>query len=346
MAGADEKSASVTTASSVSASPPPYSSLTPLTKPPQIVDPISYTTASGAQVIYSKSSQEYFLVTAAQPPTSPPTLQYHLLAAIPKQPVSKSVAAKLLQTTPDFDQLCARIPASFPKLVAAAPSDETLIPKVLVYLNALHDSIMVKRNSGDTSIARFFTDKYMLWGMTGKKGNFIFMARAEHVASCTCSELETAGSVVYCKGCTTYYRCIINNAPDGQSATMQYVPITNVGTLVFAPMLGREILLGMCGGTTRLVMDKAVYILAHLFRLAKLSEIPLPREQILFWALRDSLFLEFPDIKICWFDQWFSAQAQAAATAGANNANAANSVAAAVGLARLGLAIATLGMIS
>ncbi|KAJ3483426.1 hypothetical protein NLG97_g7310 [Lecanicillium saksenae] len=345
MAEAGEKTATVATAANPSSPPPPYSKLAPLDKAPEIKDPISYT-SNGAQVLYSKASQEYYLVTAAQPPTNPPTLQYYLLAAIPKQPVSKAVATKLLQSVTDFDQLCARFPSSFPKLVAAAPSDETLVPKVLVYLNALYDSIIVKRNSGDASIASFYADKYVIWNTVGKKTNFIFLFRADHVSSCSCSELETVGSVVYCKGCTTYYRCIINNAPDGQSATMQYVPITNVGTLVFSGILGREIMLGMCGGTTRLVMDKAVYILAHLFRLAKLSEIPLPREQILFWALRDSLFLGFPHIKICWYDQWLGPQAQAAATAGANNAAAANGVVAAVGLARLGLAIATLGMIS
>lgn len=363
MADADKAKEAAATASPTTAAaaapPPAYTAplpttlkLTPLATTPTIADPISYTTGLGAQIYYSKASQEYFLITAnSNPAATPgaaaaaaaaPSVTYYLLHAVPKTTISKDAAKRFLHGSKDTQSFYDRLPAAFPAIPASP--DETILPSVLVYINAVHDSLLVKRISGTTSLAQFFADRWHEWGA---KQEFLFLFRENHASACTCRELETVGNVVYCKGCTTYYLCTITPGPDGTSATMQYSKITTVGQLSFSGATAVKILVGaMCGGTTRLVMDKAMLTLQNLFRFAKFDGIPVSREQILYWALRDSLFVAFPQIRVCWYDQWFGPQAQAQAAGGNGGSNAANGVVVAVGLARLGLAIATMGMIS
>lgn len=342
--------ASTTAATSLESSPPPAApapapsiNLTALAVPPTLTSPVYYhTSVPGCLIVYDAPSLSYHYISPA-PATIPggpsPGVYYSFLHHVPSFTIPKSTGTKFLQSSASLSDIIARLPSAFPKF---APSPHpTLLPDAIVVLNALHDSILVRRNSGDKGgLAQLFSDKWVSWRT--QKHRLLFIFRPEYVLSCTCSELESVSDVLYCKGCTTYYRCTITTSADGRSATRQVTRITTVGTLALSWLMSGDILLAMCGGTNRLVMDRAMAALGHLFILAQLGGVGLPREQMLYWALRDSLFVAFPQIKVNWYDQYFAPRTETAAQGG----NGVNGAAAAIGLARLGLAIATLGMIS
>ncbi|CEJ94636.1 hypothetical protein VHEMI10155 [[Torrubiella] hemipterigena] len=291
--------------------------------PPSLKEPVMYNSALGFNVYYSKHSQEYWAETISTDGTA----NYTLFIKVEKQLVSKTDAKKILRECNNFDDLCAKFPSSFPNIKKSP--NEQIIPTALIYINAVHDSVKIKRNTGETSIARFFTDKRAI----GQLSNFIFMFREDYVTGCPCSVHEICGSVVYCKACSTYR--IQEVTPQ---AGLVYRGLLTVGKLSVDPTSARTMIMAMCTGD-KLDMQKSLIVMANMFRLAKFQNIPLPVEQIVYWTLRDSLFMKFPDVSVSWYDQFF--------TRPYTDANQPmNGVVAMVGIARLGLAIATLGMIS
>lgn len=291
--------------------------------PPSLKEPVMYNSALGFHVYYSKHSQEYWAETISPDGTA----NYTLFIKVDKQLVNKNDAKKVLSACNNFDDLCAKFPSAFPKIKKSP--NEKIVPTALIYINAVHDSVKVKRNAEETSLARFFTDKRAI----GQLSNFIFMFREDYVTGCSCSVNEICGSVVYCKGCSTYR--IQEVTPQ---CGLVYRGLLTVGKLTVDPTSARTMIMAMCTGD-KLDMQKSLVVMANMFRLASFQSIPLPAEQVVYWTLRDSLFIAFPGVQVSWYDQFFTRPY-------ANADQSMNGVVAMVGIARLGLAIATLGMIS
>ncbi|OAQ61771.1 hypothetical protein VFPPC_09560 [Pochonia chlamydosporia 170] len=285
-------------------------------------DPIVFNTPLGIQILYSKSIQEYWI---------PSNGQFTSLIKIDKKQITKTEARQFLATIKTWDDIVTNLPKQFPNIKPSP--NEQLLPSALVVFNALHDSIRVKRNEQDSGLAQFYFDKLKLGGKQSK--TLIPLCRPDFDYACRCLQLETYGPVAYCRNCTSY------RVREGDG----YRLISMVGVLTFRMDMACAIYALCCEGTGTVVVDAAFRTFCELLPFANLGGIPAPREVVVTWLMRDSLFIGRPGSPaVSWGSMFCDMRVPGQVEGGRMSRQF--GVGDAVGLARLGLAVATLGMIS
>lgn len=332
--------------------------------------PIVYNTSSGS-LVYDVETQKYWirldpaqmLLIAqqqaqeaakanpgqSQPPVAAPTeAKWFCIHTTPKTVVSKEAARSFLKAHPTFAQMLEQAPKLWPTTLAPSPHG-ILTPTVVLY-NALHDSLVVRRDKADSGLAAFAWDKVSS-PYVKTVPPLLNLLRPEFTAGCGCGQLQTyGGAVVYCAACTTWRAPITvqlapqlgTDAATGKqavvtpTATVGYRTLAVVGRLTFDKYVGEFMARTYCADakTGKFAVDNTLALAEALFHLAGLRDVPVPRDVLLGHLLRDSLFVRRIDDKVVSWADHFKVREVSFGAADA------------LTLVRIGLAIGTLGAIS
>ncbi|KAL3486797.1 hypothetical protein BJX62DRAFT_241671 [Aspergillus germanicus] len=178
------------------------------------------------------------------------------------------------------------------KKLKVPKSSSPLISCKMVIYHAVHDSVIVKRNSGNTGLFRFCVDKVVKVANPGflMKDVYTQFVRPDFgcVLSCTCPQVYYYGRTVYCPACTSYRTplCINLNNLTPKAPRV-------VGKLTMPIPIAR-IILHECvqPGTTNISIPRAYKALTRCFNMHDVSKIPLKEEELVGNLLRDCLFVE------------------------------------------------------
>ncbi|KAL3451542.1 hypothetical protein BJX65DRAFT_304133 [Aspergillus insuetus] len=171
-------------------------------------------------------------------------------------------------------------------------SSSPLISCKMVIYHAVQDSVIVKRNSGNTGLFRFCVDKVVKVANPGflMKDVYTQFVRPDFgcVLSCTCPQVYYYGRTVYCPACTSYRTplCINLNNLTPKAPRV-------VGKLTMPIPIAR-IIVHECvePGTTSISIPRAYKALTRCFNMHDISKIPLKEDELVGNLLRDCLFVE------------------------------------------------------
>lgn len=279
--------------------------------------PLSFSTSDG-NIIYDIATQGWWMMHG---------LGWLQIVEVPQRTITKEEAKVFRRKCPAWNQqLLEEFPKLLPGIKTTGLMPVDLLP--LVYWNAMHDSVLVKRNKKNTGLAQFYIDKIKM-PFVASLPPLISFLRPEYVTGCPCHQLQTYGNVIYCPACTTFRVQVVQNG-----AVVTQV-VSMVGKLTFFKPTA-DALRSYCVDprSGRWVVDATFSTFCSVFHLANLQNIPAPKEVIIEFILRDSLFARNWNEKTANWASWYQVQET---SFGAGDA---------LVLIRLGLAIGTLGMIS
>ena len=248
----------------------------------------------------------------------------------PKTTVTKKEAMNFLKSCKNWEKVVEEGPKMFPGI--PGPKSKLLKPAIMYY-NALHNSITVKRDSEDTNVVKFILDKVAKIGAYGIVNEVLFL-RPEFVYPCPCLQLQTYGLVAYCPACTIFRI----QRQDPQTAAVGWVTLARVGKIAVDWRLAEELVRATCcDATTRKFSVENTWSMCNaVFHLANLEAVPIPKYIMLGYILRDSLFtIKGNGTRVSWIEYFKVSQNSFGVSAGD-----------ALLLVRVALAIGTLGAIS
>ncbi|KAL2847381.1 hypothetical protein BJX68DRAFT_268248 [Aspergillus pseudodeflectus] len=230
-------------------------------------------------LFYDAATQEYYLFTCEG------ALLLHKTQPIM---LTKRKARKFMYDWPQGNDA---VQVLGKKLKVPKSSSPLISCKMIIY-HAVHDSVIVKRNSGNTGLFRFCVDKVVKVANPGflMKDVYTQFVRPEFgcVLKCTCPQVYYYGRTVYCPTCTSYRTplCINLNNLTPKAPRV-------VGKLTMPIPIAR-IILHECAepGTTKLSIPLAYKALVRCFSMHNVSKIPLKEEELVGNLLRDCLFVE------------------------------------------------------
>ena len=215
------------------------------------------------------------------------------------------------------------------------PSPHPILSVPLLCYNALQDSIIVTRDKKNSGLGQFYLDKVKTPYIKLIPEVLPFL-RPEFVSGCPCLQLQTYGPVVYCPACTTFRVPQAQQAQQVQQQTVTYKTISVVGNLTFYKPVADAIASMYCSDrkTGKFIVATTLETCNSIFKLARLMDIPIPKEVVLGFVLRDSLFVRKFDNKVVSWSEYFRVKE---GSFGPGEA---------LSLLQIGLAIGTLGAIS
>ncbi|KAL2802560.1 hypothetical protein BJX63DRAFT_106876 [Aspergillus granulosus] len=234
-------------------------------------------------IFYDAATQEYFLFTFDG------ALLLHKTKTIT---IPKRAARKFLYDWPSGDDDAVEVLGSRLKIPKSS-SPSLLLDKVIVY-HAVHDSVIVKRRSGNTGLFKFCVDKVVKVTNPGflLKDVYTKFVRPGFgcVLSCTCEQVYYYGKTVYCPTCTSYRTPLCINLKH-LTPKAPYV----VGKITMPVPIARTILYHCIEpGTTKLSVPRAYRALSKCFDRYDIyvSRIPVEEGELVGNLLRDCLFVE------------------------------------------------------
>jgi hypothetical protein len=284
--------------------------------------PIVYTTSHGA-LVYDAETQAYWVQYGEQ------WLRIH---EVLRTTITKDQARGFMKKCRTWTQAVEEIPKSFPNI---KPSPHPILSVPLLCYNALQDSIIVTRNKKNSGLGQFYLDKVTAPYIKSIPVALPFL-RPEFVSGCPCLQLQTYGPVVYCPACTTFRIPQAQQAQQVQQQTVTYKTISVVGNVTFYKPVADAIASMYCSNrkTGKFIVATTLETCNSIFKLARLMDIPIPKEVVLGFILRDSLFVRKFDNKVVSWSEYFRVKE---GSFGPGEA---------LSLLRIGLAIGTLGAIS
>lgn len=284
-----------------------------------VKNPIIFDTQYGA-LIYDVDARAYWVLY-----NTTTWLRIHVM---PRITITKGEARSFLAKCPRFPHALEELPRRFPSLQLSS-KHAMLSPTILCY-NAMHDSIIVKRDKASSGLVPFYLDKVKA-PLRDALPPVLPMLRPEFTAGCTCPELQTYENLEYCSACTTFRA---KGEPLWPVQGQREQPTNRgiqraVGRLTFEEGVAVAIVGVFCNGTVEGTFETC----NMLFPLAGLKTLPIPHEVTVELVLRYSLFAKANNKVITWAELFAPRQRVAG-------------VSETVGLIRLGLAIGTLGTIS
>ncbi|KAL5340251.1 hypothetical protein BJX70DRAFT_397015 [Aspergillus crustosus] len=238
-------------------------------------------------IFYNAVTQEYFLFTAEG------ALLIHKTEKIT---IPKKIARRFLHTWPEGNAHAAVSSALGRKVSVGLKSSSPLLTDKVVVYHAVHDSIVVKRRSGNTGLFRFCVDKALRLKDTPEflvKDVYTKFVRPEFgcVLSCQCEKVVYYGKTVYCPACTSYRTALcmnLNNltpkAPQVLGKITMPIPIAQT---IFSQCLDPE--------TGKVSIDRAHETLSKCFNMTDPSRIPIQPGDLVANLLRDCLFVATED---------------------------------------------------
>ncbi|KAL3457978.1 hypothetical protein BJX64DRAFT_292641 [Aspergillus heterothallicus] len=232
-------------------------------------------------IFYDAATQEYFLFTCDG------AILLHKTHPIT---IPKRTARKFLYDWPSTDDHAVELLAT--RLKIPKSTSPSLVSDHVVVYHAVHDSIIVKRRSGNTGLFKFCVDKVCKVGNPGFLLQDVYtrVVRPEFgcVLKCTCPKVYYFGRTVYCPTCTSYRTPLCMNL---QHLTPKAPHVLGKITM---PVHIARIILYQCfePGTTTLSIPRAYKALTHCFNMHDVSEIPVREGELVSNLLRDCLFVE------------------------------------------------------
>ncbi|KAL4886606.1 hypothetical protein BJY04DRAFT_213365 [Aspergillus karnatakaensis] len=270
--------------------------------PWDLVSPIPLTNT--CPIFYDAATRKYYLFTAegAQ-------LLHHTPRVTIKKRTARKVLRNLAENGHSNDAVCALgTELNIPKSTSPFLSDCDII------YHAVHDSIVVKRRSGDTGFFKFCVDKAVRDG--GRKYNkpnpaglglafpldrginlYTSFLRPGFgcVLKCTCEEVYYYGRTVYCPSCTSYRTPLCMNltsltpkAPQVLGKITMPIPLAEK---IFSSCLEPGTTLSTTAPPT-LSIPETYATLSTCFNMQDLSTIPVQPSELVSNLLRDCLFVE------------------------------------------------------
>ncbi|KAL4812105.1 hypothetical protein BDW67DRAFT_135069 [Aspergillus spinulosporus] len=264
-------------------------------QPWDLKNPVSvYTNRDGKQlpVFYDAATQEYYLFTIEGAV---------LLHKTPTLIIKKSQARQVLGRISYSNygrfienELVERIM----KDIGLPSPSSPLVNSVSVLRNAMHDSIIVTRNSGSSTFFRFWVDKDVRESGTWGSDRWLMYLRPslDGLVGHKCDALWHCGNnVIYCSKCTSYR--LPSTSPTAGGAdkadnTLNFGQPIHVGRVTMVAHIARKIFNGCLRTDSKsLNIPRAYQILSKIFHKPTIDSIPIPQAYMVSNLLRDSLFV-------------------------------------------------------
>ncbi|KAL5333330.1 hypothetical protein BJX70DRAFT_69597 [Aspergillus crustosus] len=263
--------------------PPTYQNIHPWDLPPPVI-PLT----SPYPIYYSAATQEYHLFTTHG------ALLIHKTSPIT---IPKKQARTFLYDFPHRSEAVSIfIENKFGHLGFQLPgSDTALIPDIVVIYHAIHDSVFVKRRSGDTSLFQYCVDKWLAAPNVGVLSLDVYVQLMRpgfgHVLDHVCESLYYCGNTLYCPTCTTY------RSPLSITKTITTTPPIILGRVTLPIPVARSIL-AQCfvPGSMKLDMHRAYLALGKCFNMRNLAKIDVPEAEMVGNLLRSCLFVDVGNV--------------------------------------------------
>ena len=246
---------------------------------------------------------------------------------------------------------------TFPNRFNIQPSQHAILRHEIIIYNAMNDSILVKRDKSTTSLIQYYLDKFPTPYIKSLPLVLVYL-RPKCNSTHSCLELQTYGNVIYCKDCCEYSVPVSSPQSPAITTTTTTTTLTSTGeTLTIStdttviptaratlpvgkltlPQNMVDLISQYCADpkTKKFNQDATFTTCNTLLQLSELNNISVPKEILLGWIFRDSLFVQKLDGKVVSWGEYFKV--------GKENGFTTDH---AVTLLRLGLAVGTLGMIS
>ncbi|KXS12838.1 hypothetical protein M427DRAFT_59158 [Gonapodya prolifera JEL478] len=281
----------------------------------QVKRPIFF---NGGALIYDVETQSYWTTHGQH------WVRFHVVA---KVTISKDDARSFMEKCKNIEEALTYAPKRFPSI---KPCVHPALKPTLLYFNALHDSIIVKRNEADSGLAPFYMDKIRPPLIKTLPAAIPFL-RPEFTPSCSHIELQTYGPVLYCPSCTSF------RVQEKHGDTVVNKTVAVVGRITFFKPTAETIAKLYCADpkTGKFGLEATMNTCEAIFHLCSLKSIPhMPPGLVLSIVLRDSLFVRKFDNKVVSWAEYFKVRED---SFGAGEA---------IALVRLAVALGTLGAVS
>ncbi|KAL4762195.1 uncharacterized protein BDW70DRAFT_167330 [Aspergillus foveolatus] len=177
-------------------------------------------------------------------------------------------------------------------------SSSPLVDSVSVLRNAMHDSIIVMRNSRPTTFFRFWEDKNVRESRTWGSDRWLMYLRPslDGLVGHRCDALWQCGNnVIYCSKCTSYRlpsSSTTGGDADKTDSTLTFGQPIPVGRVTMVAHIARKIFDGCLRPDKKsLNIPRAYQILSKIFHKPTIDSIPMPQAYMVSNLLRDSLFV-------------------------------------------------------
>ncbi|CBF78728.1 predicted protein [Aspergillus nidulans FGSC A4] len=253
-----------------------------------------YANRDGKQlpVFYDAATQEYYLFTIEGAV---------LLHKTPTITIKKRQARQVLGRI-SYSQIRriteTELAESIMKGIDLPLSSSPLVDSVSLLRNAMHDSIIVTRNSRPTTFFRFWEDKDVRdSGTLGSDSLLMYLRPSmDGLVGHRCDALWHCGNnVIYCSKCTSYRlpsTCPTSGDADKADNTLTFGPPIPVGRVTVGVHITRKIFDGCLRPDKKgLNIPHAYQTLSKIFHKPTIDSIPIPQTYMVSNLLKDSLFV-------------------------------------------------------